>query len=265
MRVPHSRWLASIATVLMPALLLPHGSASAQVTCEASDPGHLQGIAVEKGKAIYWSFTRELVKTDLQGKVLHRLPVKGHHGDATYHKGKVYVAVNFGSFNKPPGRADNWVYVYKAKDLSLAAKHKLPEVVHGAGGIACHKGRFVVVGGLPEGVEENTLYEYDKKLRFKKRHVIPSGYTKLGIQTVCYHGGYWWLGCYGRKLLKVDGKFRLVGTYDFECSVGIDSLSDSTFLIAHILKTQSGNAGAKVVLAKPNDAGALVVRDQAQQ
>jgi len=41
--------------------------------------------------------------------------------------------------------------VFDAADLKLLSKHKIPEVVHGAGGMAYHGGRFFVVGGLPEG------------------------------------------------------------------------------------------------------------------
>jgi hypothetical protein len=35
----------------------------------------------------------------------------------------------------------------------------VPEVFHGAGGTGYHDGRFVVIGGLPPGVEENYVYE----------------------------------------------------------------------------------------------------------
>ena len=93
---------------------------------------------------IFWSFTRALVKTNPQGKVLKKIPVADHHGDVCLANGKVYCAVNFGAFNHLEGRADNWVYVYAARD-PLLSKHKVPQVKHGAGGIAERKGRFMVV------------------------------------------------------------------------------------------------------------------------
>ena len=94
--------------------------------------------------------------------------------------------------------------------LKLLAKHKVPQVKHGAGGIAERKGRFMVVGGLPEGVPENYVYEYDKNFKFK-RHVIKSGWTRLGIQAATFAQG--WFACYGGVLLKVTPEFD-VGKYN---------------------------------------------------
>jgi len=111
---------------------------------------HLQGLCVDGLGNIFWSFTTELVKTNFAGKVLVKIPVGNHHGDLCYHEGKVFVAVNFGDFNNPEGKADSWVYVYDAAKLLLIAKHQTPEVTFGAGGIACHAGKYIVVGGLPE-------------------------------------------------------------------------------------------------------------------
>jgi hypothetical protein len=136
--------------------------------------------------------------------------VGDHHGDLCHHDGKVYVAVNFGPFNQPEGAADSWVYVYDAESLEELARHPVPDVVHGAGGIAYHDGRFLVVGGLPEGVEENYAYEYDEPFRFRRRHVVPSSSTLKGIQTATFADDHWWFGCYGepRVLLKADQDFE---------------------------------------------------------
>jgi len=101
-------------------------------------------------------------------------------------------------------------------------------VVHGAGGMAFHDGKFIVVGGLPEGYNENYAYEYDKDFRFVKRHVINSGYTKMGIQTACWFDGAWWFGCYEDKkgLVKTDGEFNFLGRYDPNYSVGMAPWED---------------------------------------
>ena len=69
------------------------------------------------------------------------------------------------------------------------ARHKTPQVKHGAGGIAHHDGKFIVVGGLPDGVEENYLYEYNAAFNFQKRHVLDSGWTRLGIQAAAIADG----------------------------------------------------------------------------
>lgn len=194
-----------------------------EIACPGVYGGHLQGIATDEEQSIYWSFTVAIVKTDKTGAILKAVAAPTHQGDLTYVDGKVYVAVNLGQFNQEPGQADSWIYVYDARDLSLLSEKAVPEVVHGAGGMAFHDGRFIVVGGLPEGYNENYAYEYDKDLNFVKRHVIQSGYTKKGIQTMCWFDGAWWFGCYEdqKGLLKTDEAFNLLGRYEPNYSKGI--------------------------------------------
>jgi len=215
-------WLILLLIGAIPSLRAKEAQETpAFVLCEGKYAGHLQGVCRGEGGDFFWSFTRALVKTNPQGKVLKKIPVADHHGDVCLVNGKVYCAVNFGAFNHPEGRADNWIYVYAARDLKLLAKHKVPQVKHGAGGIAERKGRFMVVGGLPEGVPENYVYEYDKDFKFIKRHVIKSGWTRLGIQAATFAQGHWWFACYGSVLLKVTPEFEVVGKYNFNCGYGV--------------------------------------------
>lgn len=202
--------------------------------CEGTYPHHLQGICTNEKDAIYWSFTTALVKTDKRGKVLKKIRVANHHGDLCFHAGTIYVAVNLGRFNDPNGNADSWVYLYDADDLSLLKKHEVQQVFHGAGGIGFCDGRFVVVGGLPKGVNENYVYEYDRDFHFVKRHVVNSGQTLLGIQTAAFADGHWWFGCYGnpRVMVKADKSFKFLGKYEFDCALGIVGLSKGRFLVA---------------------------------
>lgn len=191
------------------------------VLCAGKYSGHLQGVCRGSGGKFFWSFTKTLVKTNIQGKIMKKIQVADHHGDVCFANGKIYCAVNFGAFNDPKGNADNWVYVYDSKNLECLAKHPVPEVKHGAGGIAVKSGRFIVVGGLPEGIQENYVYEYDKAFHFKKRHIVKSGWTKLGIQAAAFAQGHWWFGCYGNVLLKTTPDFKVVGKYNFNCGYGI--------------------------------------------
>ena len=115
------------------------------IQCEGDYEFHLQGVARDENKHLYWSFTTELVKTDAVGKLITKVDVADHHGDLTYWEGKVYVAVNLGEFNEPAGKADSWVYVYDAETLVEVSRHWIPEVVHGAGGMAFKDGTFYVV------------------------------------------------------------------------------------------------------------------------
>lgn len=203
------------------------------IACKGSYSGHLQGATTNEKDAIYWSFTKHLVKTNIDGIVLKKIEVQDHHGDICYANGKIYVAVNFGQFNDIQERANSWVYIYDADDLSLFAKHKTKELVYGAGGIAHHNGRFIVVGGLPKTIDENYAYEYDSDFKFIKRHVLKSGQTLMGIQTAEYAEGYWWFGCYGRpsELLKVSQDFQHVEKFKFNCSLAIVRISKNMFLV----------------------------------
>ena len=238
--------------------LLAVSSAYAQdfrnVACEGTYPHHLQGICAAE-EAIYWCFTTTLVKTDLNGKLLKKVPVANHHGDLCYHDGKLYVAVNLGKFNDPKGNADSWIYVYDAATLKELARHEVQEVFHGAGGIGIRNGHFFVVGGLPEGVEENYVYQYDAKFKFVKKHVIKSGHTHLGIQTATFAHDRWWFGCYGdpKILLVTDADFQMKGRYEFDCSLGIVGLPDSRFLSATGKCEKDKGCMGSVTIAVPDE------------
>lgn len=193
-----------------------------KVLCEGTYKHHLQGVCTDEN-AIFWSFTTTLVKTDMEGTLLKKIPVANHHGDLCFHDGKLYVAVNLGKFNDPKGNADSWVYVYDAENLKELARHETQEVFHGAGGIGYRDGHFFVVGGLPDAVEENYVYEYDSKFKFLKKHVIKSGHTHLGIQTATFAHDRWWFGCYGdpKIMLVTDADFQMKGRHEIDCSLGI--------------------------------------------
>jgi hypothetical protein len=227
---------------------------------------HLQGICTNDKDAIYWCWTDVLIKTDTDGRVLKKVPVANHHGDLCFHDARVYVATNLAKFNRPTGEADSWVYVYNGDTLAELAKHRVPELVHGAGGIAYHDGKFIVVGGLPAGVDENYAYEYDESFKFVKRHIIASGYTLMGIQTVAYADGAWWFGCYGKpsELLRADDKFQFIGKWEFNASVGIAPIGGGRFLIAQNTSVKGADGKTKsnqanVLVARPDEKAGLVI------
>ena len=204
-----------------------------EISCPGKYQHHLQGVCSDRN-AIFWSFTTTLVKTDRQGKRLNTVPVANHHGDLCHHDGNIYVAVNLGKFNDPNGNADSWIYVYEASSLNEVARHAVPEVFHGAGGIGFHEGNFFVVGGLPNDITENYVYEYDANFKPLKRHVIASGHTDVGIQTAAFVNGYWWFGCYGapKITLVTDADFKMVGRYEQDCSLGVAQNDDGRIWIA---------------------------------
>jgi hypothetical protein len=228
------------------------------VTCEGMYPHHLQGICVDDA-AIYWSFTTTMVKTDLDGKLLKKVSVANHHGDLCFHDGKLFVAVNLGKFNDPKGNADSWVYVYDADTLKEVARHETQEVFYGAGGIALRSGHFFVVGGLPDGVEENYVYEYDGDFKFVTKHIIDSGHTYRGIQTATFAHDRWWFGCYGdpKILLIADADFQLKGRYEFDCSLGIEGLPGGRLLSANGRCEKDRGCTGAVRVAMPDERDGL--------
>ena len=231
------------------------------VSCEGDYQHHLQGVCTNERDAVYWSFTTQLVKTNTAGKVLKAVPVANHHGDLCFHTGKLFVAVNLGSFNDPQGNADSWVYVYDANTLKLLAKHETQEVFHGAGGIGIADNKFFVVGGLPAGVQENYAYEYDLEFKFVKKHIIKSKWTHLGIQSATFHDGAWWFGCYGSPaiFLKTDANFKMLGRFEFNCSLGIVGIGKDRVLVAKGPRTKEKRCLGSLHVARPDRDKGLVL------
>ncbi len=211
--------------------------AASGVTLSGAYPGHLQGVCTNDRDAIYWSMTTNLVKTDVSGNIVRQVAVPSHHGDLCHVDGKIYVAVNLALFNDPSKRAESWIHVYDGGDLSLLARHAVSEVVYGAGGLAFGDGRFIVVGGLPDGIGENYIYAYDKDFRSGSRIVLKTGQTYKGIQTAAFDGDHWWFGCYGNPaftevLVRTDRSFGAIQKFAFDASTGILPLDRGVFLIA---------------------------------
>ncbi|MCM2372926.1 glycerophosphodiester phosphodiesterase [Aporhodopirellula aestuarii] len=243
-----------------PELSMTDDSPFHSVVCQGNYSHHLQGFDVGD-ESIYWSFTTTLVKTDRRGKVLKKVPVANHHGDLCCHDGRLYVAVNLGSFNDPKGNADSWVYVYDAESLEEIARHEVQEVKFGAGGIGFRDGHFFVVGGLPDGVQENYVYEYDSAFQYLGVHVLQSGHTHLGIQTATFAHDRWWFGCYGSpsELLVTDSGFQMLGRYEFNCALGIAAGSKGRLMVANGNCVKDRGCMGSVRLAVPDPQRGLIL------
>jgi glycerophosphoryl diester phosphodiesterase len=225
------------------------------VFCEGKYKAHLQGICVDEKGNIFWSWTDQLVKTDAQGKILAQVMAPNHEGDLCLANGQLYVAVNLGQFNQPDNKADSWVIQYDATTLKEIRRIPVPELVYGAGGIAYHKGKFMLVGGLPVGYTDNTIYEYDAQFKFKKAHPIHSGYTLMGIQTIAFVNNFWWFGCYGEtpETLQYNLDLTLKARYKMDTSLGIDAAKKGSLLVGNNVKLGvRGHTGFVQVLKVSN-------------
>jgi len=227
----------------MPLLALPllALAASAEILCPGNHGGHVQGIATDPDYNIYWSFTVALVKTDDTGQLLAQVEAPSHQCDLTWHDARLYVAVNLGAFNREPGHADSWVYVYDDASLDLLEKHPVPELVHGAGGITMQGGEFILVGGLPRGHDKNHAYRYDAAWNFLGAHPIESGYTNMGIQTACHLDSHFWFGTYNGvdSLIVTSEDFTIKHRSQLNAAYGIAPWKDGQWLRAQSAKGET--------------------------
>lgn len=230
------------------------------INCDGGYKDHVQGLDTD-GTNLYWSFASTLVKTDRRGRVLKAVPVDYHCGDPCWAEGRLYVPYGGGSWNREIGDAEskNYIRVYDS-ELNFVRQYHVPELVYGAGCIAWHDGKFFVAGGLPDGRKDNPVYEYDRDFRMLSRHTVEAK-SLLGIQTIKFADGSWWLGCYGKSenfCVRTDADFRIQKIYPYATTVGIVPLgtagNDPLFLVAwHIFDSGKhlNRASAVVLKATP--------------
>ena len=252
-------FFAVAGVMLSPAaeVAAPRLAPGTRIVCPGEYKGHLQGLATD-GKAIYWSFSRDLVKTDFEGNLLGKVNIPHHGGGPCWSNGKLYVPVCGSGFNrkpKPGSVPKNYVYVFDP-ELKLLEKHHIPETKYGAGGMAAHNGHFFIVGGRPAELPGNTVYEYDADFKLVRRHELDFDSNK-GIQTVNYFRGRWYFGCYGTKgrTVVADEEFRVLRRVRPSSSFGMIPLTEVLVLVG-----RSASEGGKF-----HGAAAEVVRITAEK
>jgi hypothetical protein len=174
------------------------------VVCGGAWRAHCQGVATDS-RHIYWSFTVALVKTDLKGNVVAKMEIpNGHMGDLCHKDGKLYVGVNNGRTAEGT-RVGDEVWVFDAATLSREAVHPTPQTIWCNNGIEWYGGSFWVIGNVSPDSAYNYVWEYTPDFRFKCCHPMASGWTNLGVQTICFAGGEMLFGCYGGVNGKGEG------------------------------------------------------------
>ena len=168
-----------------------------EIRCEGEYPWHLQGVATD-GTNIYWTFTTVLVKTDRAGKVQAKHEIarnEGHMGDLCCRAGKVYVGMNMSY--RGGCRVGDEVWEYDARELKRLKKYPTPEAVWCNNGLEFYGGCFWVISSAPHHSRYNMVFRYTPDFKFMRCQMIDSGWTHLGVQTICRWGDKMLFGCYG--------------------------------------------------------------------
>jgi hypothetical protein len=172
-------------------------SAAAGIRCEGEYPYHPQGVATD-GTNLYWSFTTVLVKTDRTGRVLAVRHELGEHlGDLCCKDGLVYGGINRG--RRAGARKGDEVWAFDPQTLATRHRFPTPEAVFCNNGLEWAADRFWVISSAPRQSRYNFLFEYTADFRFRTCRLIESGWTNLGVQTICRFGDQLLFGCYGAR------------------------------------------------------------------
>ena len=168
------------------------------IICDGVYPYHLQGVATD-GTNLFWSFTSVLVKTDKAGMVLAKDEIclgDGHMGDLCCKGGKVFVGMNMGRDGRG-WKKDDEVWQYDGEGMKREKAFPTPHTIWCNNGIEWFDGYFWLIGSIPKFSEYNIVFKYNPDFRFCGARLVASGWTNLGVQTICRYGDVVLFGCYG--------------------------------------------------------------------
>ncbi len=89
--------------------------------------------------------------------------------------------------------------------------------------------------------------------------VTVRGHTHLGIQTASFAHDRWWFGGYGdpKLLLVTDAGFQMKGRYEFDCTLGIEGMSEGRLLSARGRCEKDKGCTGSVQVAVPGETTGL--------
>ena len=195
-------------------VFLPTLSAK-EIQCEGEYPGHLQGFASD-GEFIFWSFTTWLVQTDLDGKIVKKIPVPTHYGDCCVVDGKLYVSVALGW---PAKEVTHWTFVHDCKTLELLEKIPMEQ---GGDGITFHDGFFYIAQKpATQTPDENIVRKMTRDFKVVERFIVP-GKTNYGIQAFAWANGSFWAGRYSsERTAQCSPDFKVQTSQPIDVSTGV--------------------------------------------
>jgi len=170
--------------------------------------GGQQGIATD-GTHVFVQSTHELVKHDLQGKVVAKSgDLQWHHGGIEYHDGRIYAAVSECSAK---GTRLHWVYVYDAQTLEKIAEHDVGRhFTVCAGGIAYYDGHFYVAESYYDNDHNDYVVKFDRDFKFVASYRIDFK-CPYGIQGLDYlpDRGKFMVNSHGPAFYLIDTDFLI--------------------------------------------------------
>ena len=210
---------AAAGAVLLAVALLAAGAAAENEETRALEleiregfpeaVGGQQGIATD-GTHVFAQSTHELVKHDLEGKVVAKSgDLQWHHGGITYHDGRIYAAVSECSAK---GTRLHWVYVYDAQTLEKIEEHDVGRhFTVCAGGIAYYDGHFYVAESYYDNDHNDYVVKFDRDFKFMASYRIDFK-CPYGIQGLDYlpDRGTFMVNSHGTAFYLIDTDFNAV-------------------------------------------------------
>ena len=175
--------------------------------------GHLQDVCWDGGTNLWWAHTHQIVRTDMEGRILAKVDVEGHNAGIEVRGGHLYVAV-CPMQNKTAGKTTPechpQINVHDAVTLRLLERHILDGVIDRTGSLAILPDGSFVVGCLrPQDITKSQvrLHHLDNSYRLIRSVVLDNVEVKLGIETIKYKAGELFLSMYKGKglLVVIDG------------------------------------------------------------
>lgn len=164
--------------------------------------GHLQDVWFDGRDNLYWAHTLELYRTDLDGKVLAKVDVEGHHAGLEVRGGRLYVAVcpmqgTTGGKTTPECRVT--IGEYDAETLKPIAMHRT-DIHDRSGSLAILDDGTFLVGCLrPQDIAltQVRFHHLDRNFKLIRSYVLDNVPVKLGIEVIKRRGDEFYLCMYG--------------------------------------------------------------------
>lgn len=219
-----------------------------QVELEGTYPGHLQDVWIEDG-TIWWAHTQFLLKTDLDGKIITKAEVGGHHAGLEVRNGRLYSAVC--AYNgEPRGETTPQCHVmvgeYDANTLKRITMHVL-DINDRAGSLCMLVDGTYLIGCLRHPTlkpSEVKFHHVDKNFKLIKTHIIDVGFpVVLGIEVIRRYGDGLYLFIYEGPVMVLDAKdFSIRGRYQsFGGQMGFSRDGDFAWIGYSTLDTEMGS------------------------